>query len=127
MLDNRSPGLGLALGWVIAAAAVAVFLLASYKGTIGLNPVTATLLADLAARKPTILISFGSPYIISQVPTAGSYLIAWSNSTMTEAAVGAALTGRNGITGTTPTPIPPMFPIHSGLVRMPIAAKSPVP
>ena len=30
-----TPGLGLAVGWVIAAAAVAVFLLASYKGTIG--------------------------------------------------------------------------------------------
>jgi hypothetical protein len=30
-----TPGLGLALGWLVAAVAVAVFLLASYKGTIG--------------------------------------------------------------------------------------------
>ena len=30
-----TPGLGLALGWAIAVVAVAVFLLASYKGTIG--------------------------------------------------------------------------------------------
>lgn len=89
----------------------------SYKGSVGLNPTTAALLAELAARKPTLLISFGSPYIITQVPTAGSYLIAWANTPMVEAAVGAALTGRIPIGGTTPTPIPPAYPIHSGLIR----------
>lgn len=89
----------------------------SYKGTIGLNPTTASLLSDLAARKPTLLISFGSPYIISQVPSAGSYLIAWANNTMVEAAVGAALSGKIAITGTTPTPIPPLFPLRAGLQR----------
>ncbi|MEO5797921.1 MAG: glycoside hydrolase family 3 N-terminal domain-containing protein [Gemmatimonadales bacterium] len=87
----------------------------SYKGTVGLNPTTAALLADLASRKPTLLISFGSPYIISQVPTAGSYLIAWTNSPVAETAVGMALTRRIAIGGTTPTPIPPLFPIHSGI------------
>jgi multisubunit Na+/H+ antiporter MnhB subunit len=30
-----TPGLGLAAGWLLAAAVVAVFLIASYKGTIG--------------------------------------------------------------------------------------------
>ncbi len=89
----------------------------SYKGTVGLNPATASLLADLASRKPTLLISFGSPYIISQVPAAGSYLIAWANTPMVETAVGMALTRKIGITGTTPTPIPPLFPSHSGLLR----------
>jgi beta-N-acetylhexosaminidase len=89
----------------------------SAKGSVGLNPVTSALLASLAARKPTLLISFGSPYIIRQVPTAGSYLIAWANSPMVEAAVGAALTGQLGLVGTTPTMIPPGFPIHSGLLR----------
>lgn len=89
----------------------------SYKGTIGLNPATAALLANLASTKPTLLISFGSPYIIAQVPTAGSYLIAWTNTSMSEVAVGMALTRRIGITGTSPTPIPPLFPIHSGLTR----------
>lgn len=87
----------------------------SYRGTVGLNPTTAALLTDLAARKPTLLISFGSPYIISQVPAAGSYIIAWTNSPVAETAVGMALTQRIAIGGTTPTPIPPLFPIHSGI------------
>ncbi len=99
----------------------------SYKGTVGLNPSTAALLAGLASRKPTLLVSFGSPYIISQVPMAGSYLIAWSNTPVAETAVGMALSGKIGITGTTPTPIPPLFPIHSGLRREPSRGASAQP
>ncbi|MEP6591501.1 MAG: glycoside hydrolase family 3 N-terminal domain-containing protein [Gemmatimonadota bacterium] len=96
----------------------------SYRGTVGLNPTTAALLTDLARRQPTLLVSFGSPYIIRQVPSAGSYLIAWNNSPMMETAVGRALGGFAAITGTAPTPIPPTFPIHSGLVR-PVERRTP--
>ncbi len=89
----------------------------SYQGTIGLAPATASLLTTLARRKPTVLISFGSPYIIAQVPTASSYIIGWSNTPIAETAVGGALTRRIDITGTAPIPIPPSWPIRSGMVR----------
>jgi len=89
----------------------------SYSGTIGLAPATASLLNTLAAKKPAVLVSFGSPYIIGQVPTAASYLIAWSNTTMAERAVGLALGGRRAITGTAPIPIPPSWPLRAGLQR----------
>ncbi|HQW66983.1 MAG TPA: hypothetical protein PLJ23_08070, partial [Gemmatimonadales bacterium] len=56
-------------------------------------------------------------YIIAQVPTAASYLIAWSNTTMAERAVGLALGGRRAITGTAPIPIPPSWPLRAGLQR----------
>lgn len=89
----------------------------SYSGVIGLAPATADLLASLAARKPALLISFGSPYIIGQVPAAASYLIAWSNTTLAEKAVAQALSGRRAITGRAPIPIPPLWPLGAGLQR----------
>ncbi len=89
----------------------------SYSGVIGLAPATADLLKSLAGRKPAILISFGSPYIIAQVPAAASYLIAWSNTTLAEKAVAQALSGRRAITGRAPIPIPPRWPLGTGLQR----------
>ncbi len=89
----------------------------SYSGTIGLAPATVDLLNTLAQRKPAVLVSFGSPYIIGQVPTAASYLIAWSNTALAERAAGLALAGRQAITGTAPIPIPPLWPLHAGLQR----------
>lgn len=89
----------------------------SYSGVIGLAPATTDLLESLAARKPAILISFGSPYIIAQVPAAASYLIAWSNTTLAEKAVAQALSGRKAITGRAPIPIPPLWPLGTGLQR----------
>ncbi len=89
----------------------------SYSGTIGLAPATAQLLNTLAQQKPAVLVSFGSPYIIAQVPTAASYLIAWSNTTMAERAVGLALAGQRAISGHAPIPVPPSWPLGAGLQR----------
>lgn len=87
----------------------------SNRGTIGLLPETAAMLTELARSKPTVLVSFGSPYIIAQVPTAASYLIAWSATPWAESAVADALTGRAAITGTAPIPIPPVWPLRAGI------------
>ena len=87
----------------------------SYRGTIGLQPATAEFLGSVARRTPTVLVSFGSPYVIGQVPSAASYLIAWSATTMSERAVAAALAGKNPITGTAPIRIPPGFPLRAGI------------
>lgn len=89
----------------------------SYSGTIGLAPGTAALLDRLARMKPSVLVSFGSPYVIAQVPGAGGYLMAWNNSPMTETAVARALSGEAAITGTAPIPVPPRWPLRAGLVR----------
>jgi beta-N-acetylhexosaminidase len=89
----------------------------SYSGVIGLAPATADLLNRLARQKPSVLVSFGSPYIIAQVPSAGGYLMAWSGTTMTETAVARVLAGRAAITGTSPIPVPPTWPLRAGLQR----------
>jgi beta-N-acetylhexosaminidase len=87
----------------------------SYRGTIGLLPATASFLTDVARSQPTVLVSFGSPYVIGQVPAAASYLIGWAPTAMAERAVAAALSGRNPITGTAPIAIPPGFPLRAGI------------
>ncbi len=87
----------------------------SSRGRIGLEPATATLLTQLAARQPTILVSFGSPYVIGQVPTASSYLIGWAQTAMAEAAIARALSGQAPIIGTAPIEIPPSFALRTGI------------
>ncbi len=87
----------------------------SARGSIGLAAATADFLNDVARRQPTVLVSFGSPYVIRQVPAASSYLIGWASTAMVERAVATALTGANAITGTAPIEIPPQFPIRSGI------------
>lgn len=87
----------------------------SYRGTIGLVPATASFLTEVARRQPTVLVSFGSPYVIGQVPAAASYLIGWAPTAMAERAVAAALSGKNPITGTAPIAIPPGFPLRAGI------------
>lgn len=84
-------------------------------GRIGLNPATESALRNLARTAPTILISFGSPYVISQVPEAASYLIAWSATEFAEQAVARALLGEAPIGGTAPIEIPPAYPLRAGI------------
>jgi hypothetical protein len=63
-----------------------------------------------------VLVSLGSPYLLSQTPTVKSYLIAWSGVRTSERAVALALLGRVPITGRLPIRIPPDYPIGFGVV-----------
>ncbi|HPF60499.1 MAG TPA: glycoside hydrolase family 3 N-terminal domain-containing protein [Gemmatimonadales bacterium] len=85
------------------------------QGRIGLVPATEQALGRLTRHGPTVLVSFGSPYIISQVPTAASYIMAWAATEFAEQAVARALTGQAAITGTSPIAIPPTFPLRTGV------------
>jgi hypothetical protein len=86
------------------------------KGAIALPAGAVLAINAIAGRQPTLLISFGSPYIISQVPDVSSYLLAWVATPMSETAVANALTGA-AITGRSPISIPPAWPIGTGLQR----------
>lgn len=88
-------------------------------GRIDMPAALAHLIA--AARKPALLVSFGSPYIISQVPEVPGYLIAWTSTPVSERAVANALHGAP-ITGTLPVAIPPLFHINDGLTRTEVRA-----
>ncbi len=85
------------------------------KGSISMDARVAGLAQKLAAKRPTIVTSFGNPYILSQFPDVGTYVLAWgSEDVMQEAAV-RGLTGLAPITGRLPIPIPPYLPLGGGV------------
>lgn len=88
----------------------------SGRGTLGVPAALATLIEETAARRPVVLVSLGSPYILAQSPSVSAYLAAWTANPFTEQAVAEALAG-GPITGRLPIPIPPLAPLGAGLQR----------
>jgi beta-N-acetylhexosaminidase len=105
---------------VLAANPYAIFAAAvravAWKGAIGLPAPLTALMDSAAARQPTVLVSFGSPYVIMQSPTIGAYLLAWSSNPESEHAAARALRDA-AISGRLPISIPPDLPIGTGLTR----------
>jgi beta-N-acetylhexosaminidase len=89
----------------------------AWSGNIGLPQPFTALMDSTAGRKRTVLISFGSPYLISQVPSIGSYILGWQSRGMSERAMAAALSGAAPITGKLPISIPGGGPFGYGIQR----------
>jgi beta-N-acetylhexosaminidase len=87
-----------------------------WRGRIGMPDALATLIDESAAGRPTVLVSLGSPYLITQTPRLKSYLLGWAANPISETAVARALSGA-AITGRLPTRVPPAFPLGAGLTR----------
>ena len=104
---------------VVARAPAAVFVAnvrpISARGNIALPDSLAQLVAATDSARPTVLVSLGSPYLLSQIPGVKSYLIAWSGVRASERAVALALLGRVPIGGHLPTRIPPDYPVGWGV------------
>ena len=72
-------------------------------GHISMPDSLARLIQETVQRRPTMLVSFGSPYVLRQLPEyAGGYLLAWSQAQATERAVARALAGGAAISGRLP-------------------------
>lgn len=104
---------------VIARQPAVVFLAdvrpLSSRGHIALPDSLAHLIDVTGAGKPTVLVSLGSPYLLSQTPAVRSYLIAWSHSDASERAAALALLGLVPVTGRLPIRIPPAYPVGHGI------------
>ncbi len=72
--------------------------------------------AITGAPGPALLVSFGSPYLISQTPAVPGYLLAWTATALSERAVADALSGAE-VTGRLPVDIPPAYRVGDGLLR----------
>lgn len=57
-------------------------------------------------RRP-IVVAFGNPYLLQQLPWVGTYLIAWGGFPVSQTAAARALNGTAAITGHLPITIPP--------------------
>ncbi|MGH7532262.1 MAG: glycoside hydrolase family 3 protein [Gemmatimonadales bacterium] len=101
-------------GYVIFAASVRT---SAWRGTLALPDAWAQLVDSTARSRPTVLVSEGSPYIIQQAPSAGSYVIGWTPNAFAEMAIGKALGGTAPITGHLPISIPPLFSLGTGITR----------
>lgn len=88
----------------------------AWRGHIALPDSLAALILATAQRKPTLLVSFGSPYLLRQLPGySGAYLLAWSDVPATERAVARAVTGGAPIQGRTPVTLAPELPRGFGI------------
>jgi len=67
-------------------------------------------------RTPLVVVSFGNPYLIQRIPSAGTYVIAWGQEPVVQEAAAAALVGEVAIRGRLPIPIPPDAEIGDGLL-----------
>jgi beta-N-acetylhexosaminidase len=88
----------------------------SGRGAIGLPAPLAALVEASAHDRPTGLISFGTPYLLTQTPNVAMYLLAWTDNPLTEEAVAAALAGAQ-LSGRLPIELPPGYPLGWGIPK----------
>jgi beta-N-acetylhexosaminidase len=67
-------------------------------------------------RKP-IVVAFGNPYLLQQIPWVPTYLVAWGGFPVSQQAAARALLGLSPISGHLPITIPPFAKIGTGLER----------
>ena len=91
---------------------------AAWRGAIGLPEPLVRIIDASGRERPTMLVSFGTPYLLSQVPRVPGYMIAWTANPLTEEAVAAALAGAV-ISGRLPIELPPGYPIGWGVPKAP--------
>ena len=77
-----------------------------------------TLVQQLVRRgKQPVVLAFGNPYLLREIPDIGAYLVAWGGSSASQVAAARGLLGEAAITGRLPVSIPPVAPLGSGLTR----------
>ncbi|MDX1495337.1 MAG: serine hydrolase, partial [Longimicrobiales bacterium] len=79
------------------------------------------LVRESAESKPTVLISFGNPYLLAAVPEVGSYMLAWGDRGVSQRAAVVALFGEEAISGRLPVALPPFHELGEGLDRAKVA------
>jgi beta-N-acetylhexosaminidase len=110
---------------VAAADSSDVTIVSSYLST-GTNVANASapepvaaFLRELVQRHPkTIVVAFGNPYLLQQVPAASTYLVAWGGFPVSQTAAARALVGNAPISGRLPISIPPLLRFGAGIARL---------
>ncbi|MGK2962678.1 MAG: glycoside hydrolase family 3 protein [Gemmatimonadaceae bacterium] len=81
----------------------------------------ASFIQRLVARgKRPVVVTFGNPYLLQQIPGVPAYLVAWGGFPPSQIAAARALLGQRGIAGKLPISIPVgngVVPRGSGLIR----------
>ncbi len=89
-------------------------------GTVGAQEGFSSFVEQLAlSGKPIIVISLGSPYLLSAFPSVTSYLLAWGGAPISQRAAALAVLGEREISGHLPISLPPSLTFGAGLHRAP--------
>lgn len=88
-------------GTVVASTSVAQPLVELVRAAVGRNP-------------RTIVVAFGNPYLLQQIPFVPAYVLAWSGFVPSQRAAARAIAGASDITGTLPISIPPAMRLGDG-------------
>jgi len=98
---------------IYAAAFITV---AANRGSVALEGGLGTFLKSLVhGTAPVALLSFGNPYLLRDVPEAGTYAAMFSTAVTSESAAARAILGEIPITGKMPVSIPGLAKIGDGL------------
>ncbi|HKJ92415.1 MAG TPA: serine hydrolase, partial [Longimicrobiales bacterium] len=79
----------------------------SSKGSVAIDTAVAAFVDSLVARRPTVVTSFGNPYVLSQFPDIGTYVLAWGPDAVCQDAAANALLGDAPVYGSLPISVPP--------------------
>jgi beta-N-acetylhexosaminidase len=119
--DDPAPDYTRVLG---AAAAADVVVIGAY---VNITSETATAEAPrafvdftravVATGKPVVVVSFGTPYLLNQVPFAPAYAVAWGGTASSQRAAARALLGEIEISARLPISIPPYLGVGAGVLR----------
>jgi beta-N-acetylhexosaminidase len=91
-----------------------------FSGTVGTQAGFSQFVERIAlSGKPIIVLSFGSPYLLSAFPSVSSYLLAWGGSPVSQRAAALAVLGEREINGRLPISLPPALPFGAGIHRAP--------
>jgi beta-N-acetylhexosaminidase len=105
-----------------AADSADVTVVSSYVGqawdatSLGAPAAFTALINDLMAKgRGPVLVTFGNPYLLQQLPRVGTYVVAWAGSPVLQSAAAHALMGDAPISGHLPISIPPYISRGTGI------------
>ena len=122
LIDSRSTAES--TGPIAAAAQNAgavIFAMAvrtrSGSGSIAVPETVRTLLAGLALHVPTVAVSFGTPYLLREIPSVGTYICAYGIQPVMQVAAVHGLFGEAPVSGKLPVTIPGLAPRGTGITK----------
>jgi beta-N-acetylhexosaminidase len=90
-----------------------------YAGSVGLPPTLLPVVQALRDEQHVVAVSFGSPYLVQQMPAIDSYLCAYTATERTELVAAHGLRGNGWLFGRLPVSIPGVAAAGTGLSLLP--------
>jgi len=81
----------------------------------------------VAKGRKVIVIAFGNPYLLSQIPEVPVYVVAWDGATVSQIAAARVIAGLSPASGHLPITIPPVAKRGDGLTLAALSRISPIP